>query len=378
MNVLITGGTGTISSGLVKESVSRGNVTYAITRGMQKTRNINGANYIKANVWNHDDIEKKLGNLQFDVVVECLAYNVDQLKISLENFSSRCQQYIFISTAGVYQRIGEVRICEDTPKNFTKWSYTKNKIECENYLIQYAIKNKIQYTIIRPTVTYGDYRIPFPITTRTPGWTFFDRMERKKLMLASDNVRFSVIHIDDFSKMVVSLFGNAKAMNEDFHVTSDNGEIFWDDVIEISGKRLGVQPKIIHVPANIIGEIWPSIYDELIYHKNTTQIFNNEKICNATAKMDSISLENGIDHTIDAMKREFEGGKLEIDKGWNEKCDAVIYYAYKKRCLSEDEMKIVSGYIYENGEKQMREALRKIRIGSLKSAVLLQVRKIWQ
>lgn len=386
MNVLITGGTGTISSGLVKESVSRGNVTYAITRGIQNTRNISGANYIKADVWNHDDIEKKLGNLQFDVIVECLAYNVNQLKISLENFASRCQQYIFVSTAGVYQRMGEERICEDTPKNFTKWLYTRNKIECENYLIQYAAENKIQYTIIRPTVTYGDYRIPFPITTRTPGWTFFDRMKRKKLMLASDNVRFSVIHIDDFSKMVVSLFGNEKAVNQDFHITSNNGEIFWDDVIKISGKKLGVQPRIIHVPVNVIGKIWPSIYDELIYHKNTTQIFNNKKIRNATAnvtaKVDSISLEDGIYRTIDAMKHEFESEKLEIDKDWNEKCDAVIYYAYKKKCLSEDEMKIVSHYISENGEKQMKDALKRNRISALKkdwkSAILLQVRKIWR
>lgn len=382
MNVLITGGTGTISSGLVKESVSRGNVTYAITRGERNTRNIKDATYIKADVWNHDDIEKKIGNLQFDVIVECLAYNVDQLKISLENFASRCKQYIFISTAGVYQRIGEERICEDTPRNFTKWSYTKNKIECENYLIQYAIENKIQYTIVRPTVTYGDYRIPFPIATRTPGWTFFDRMRRKKLMLASDNVRFSVIHIEDFSKMVVSLFGNEKAANEDFHITSNNGEIFWDDVIEISGKKLGVQPQIIHVSANVIGEIWPSIYDELIYHKNTTQIFNNKKISNVTARADSIPLEEGIRRTIDAMKHEFESEKLEFDNDWNEKCDAVIYYAYKKKCLSEDEMKIVSRYIQENGEKQMKDALRKNRISALKrkwkSAILLQVKKIWR
>ena len=39
---------------------------------------------------------------------------------------------------------------------------------------------------------------------------FFDRMKKGQIMLASDNVKFSVIHIDDFSKMVVSLFGNEK------------------------------------------------------------------------------------------------------------------------------------------------------------------------
>lgn len=380
MNVLITGGTGTISSGLVKESVNRGNMTYAITRGTQNVRNISGAIYITADIWNHDDIASKLGDLQFDVIVECLVYDVEQLKISLSNFADRCQQYIFISTAGVYQRIGEKRISENDLKNCTDWSYTKNKIECENYLIKYATENKMNYTIVRPTVTYGDYRIPFPIATRTPGWTFFDRMEKGQLMLASDNVRFSIIHIEDFSKMVVSLFGNKKALNEDFHITSDDGEILWDDVIKIAGKKLGVEPQIIHVPANVIRKVWPSIYDELAYHKNTTQIFDNKKIKGVTNQTASISVEDGVRRTIDAMHYEFNYRKLEIDKDWNAKCDATIYYAYKKHLLSKHEMNVVACYMQKHGRNRMKSALRKSRIDALKRIikeflVLIRVRK---
>ena len=44
--------------------------------------------------------------------------------------------------------------------------------------------------------------------------------------------------------MVVSLFGNEKAFNEDFHITEMKNDIHWDDVIEISGKILGVKPSI--------------------------------------------------------------------------------------------------------------------------------------
>lgn len=161
MKVLITGGTGTISSGLVKESVKRGYDTFAITRGNNNSRNIEGANYIHGDIWNNNEIGLLLNEMNFDVVVECLAYNVEQLKISLENFSRRCQQYVFISTAGIYNRQGEKRIVETDEKNFTEWSYTRYKIECEEYLKNYSEKTGLKYTIIRPTVTYGDYRIPF-------------------------------------------------------------------------------------------------------------------------------------------------------------------------------------------------------------------------
>ena len=139
MRVLITGGTGTISSGLVSESVNRGYETFAITRGSNNKRNIKGAHYFHADIWDTNEVKLALGTLDFDVVVECLAYTVDELKISLENFSNRCKQYVFVSTAGVYNRIGEKRIVESDKKEFTDWLYTRNKIACEDYLVSFLM-----------------------------------------------------------------------------------------------------------------------------------------------------------------------------------------------------------------------------------------------
>lgn len=356
MRVLITGGTGTISSGLVNESVNRGYETYAITRGSNNKRNISGANYLQANIWNTENIASVLKNLQFDVVVECLAYDVDQLKISLKNFSNRCSQYVFISTAGVYNRLGEHRIKESDPKEFVDWSYTKNKIECEKYLVSFSDRTGLKYTIVRPTVTYGDYRIPFPIATRTPGWTFFDRMESGQIMLASDNVKFSIIHIDDFSNMVVSLFGNEKAINEDFHIVSNANDIYWDDVIRITGEILNVEPKVVHVSPDVIKKVWPQIYDEMANHKTTTQIFDDTKILMASGMSAHVDINMGLKQTITAMKEEYEKRKLSLDLNWNKHCDATIYYAFVKNCLSKDEIALVKQY----GDKVLKKNYKEV------------------
>lgn len=347
MKVLITGGTGTISSGLVKESVKRGYDTFAITRGNNNSRNIEGANYIHGDIWNSNEIGLLLNEMKFDVVVECLAYNVEQLKISLENFSSKCQQYVFISTAAIYNRQGEKRIAEADEKSFTEWSYTREKIECEEYLKKYSEKTGLKYTIIRPTVTYGDYRIPFPIATRSPGWTFFQRMLDCKPMLASDNVKFSIIHIDDFSKAVVGLFGNEKAYNEDFHITDKKNDIYWDDVIKLAGKVLGVNPKIIHVNQDVIKKAYPSIYDEIAYHKNTTQLFDDTKLKAAVEFEASISIEDGIQRIIAAMKNEFESRSLSLDEKWNDLCNATILEAFREKKLNQDEELLVLPFVDE-------------------------------
>ena len=36
------------------------------------------------------------------------------------------------------------------------WEYTRNKILCEELLINYSKINNMAYTIVRPYITYGD------------------------------------------------------------------------------------------------------------------------------------------------------------------------------------------------------------------------------
>ena len=136
MNVLVTGGTGIISSGVVKESVRQGFTTYAITRGNHDFRNIEGVNYIKANVWNKKEIEKIMSRLEIDIVVECLVYTPQQLKISLENFAKKCKQYVFISTTAIYNN-PKGKVNEEAEQNPTEWEYTKDKIQCEKMARDY-------------------------------------------------------------------------------------------------------------------------------------------------------------------------------------------------------------------------------------------------
>ena len=373
MKVLITGGTGTISSGLVKESVNRGYETYAITRGTNNKRNILGANYLHADIWDTENVSSVLGNLKFDVVVECLAYGVEQLKISLNNFSKRCSQYVFISTAGIYNRLGENRIKESDPKEFIDWSYTRNKIECEKYLVSFSDRTGLKYTIVRPTVTYGDYRIPFPIATRTPGWTFFDRMKSGQIMLASDNVKFSIIHIDDFSNMVVSLFGNEKAMNEDFHIASNDNDIYWDDVIRTAGEILNVEPKIVHVSPDVIKKVWPHIYDELAYNKNLSLVLDDSKIKRTSAHIQTIKLKEGLERTKNMMYTEYLSNDCMIDKKWNDFCNAVIFYSYKNHYLNEIETQMVKKYIDNYGRVDFEESIKRVMRSNKKEKLAIYV-----
>ena len=298
MNVLITGGTGTISSGIAKESVKQGHNTYAITRGNHNSRNVKGVRYIQADVWNKEQIKKIMKDLDIDIVVECLVYNCEQLKISLENFSDKCKQYIFISTAGIFNR-EQGRVSENTKKDVIEWRYTRNKIKCEEYLKKYFKNRKNKFTIIRPFVTYGDYRVPFPITSRENQWTIFERIKNSCPIVACDNVKFAIIHIEDFSYGVVCLFNNKLAFNEDFNIAESNKEVYWDDILNLSGKILNKKINIIHIPLDVFKKVFIDIYDELKWNKTEDLLADDKKIKTVVNDFtQSITIEEGLKSTI--------------------------------------------------------------------------------
>lgn len=369
MKILVTGGTGTISSGIVKESVRNGVETYALTRGNNNYRNIEGATYLHADMWDKEAVRREVGGMYFDVIVECLVCNVKQLKISLDNYADKCRQYMFVSTCGVFTLNENKAINECDEKAHFEWKYTKDKIECEEYLIAYSNKTGLRYTIIRPAVTYGDYRVPFPIATRNPAWTVFQRLKDGKPMLACDNVRNHVMHIDDFSRAAVMLFGNSKAFNEDFNIVTDE-VIYWDDVIKIAADIVGVEPKIIHVPLEKYKVIYPHVYDEMRESKAVSQYYDNTKLKSVIPMFEyKISIDDGIRLIMKNMQAEFEKQNLLLDDDWNRKCDSTIIYAYNKAVLNDEEMKYVESYINTIPKSEKKSINKAIGIRVMKQMI---------
>ncbi len=144
-------------------------------------------------------------------------------------------------------------------------------------------------------------------------------------------------------------------------ITSNENDIHWDDVIEISGKILGVKPQFIHVSANVIQKIWPEIYDELAYNKNLSTILDDSKIKKISDITAEIDISRGIENTIDAMEIEYNKNGLELDDWWNDHCNAVIYYAYANDYLEKIEKDIVSSYIAEYGIDQFKNSFIRVK-----------------
>jgi len=261
VRVLLIGGTGCISGGISALAVQRSDIElYVLTRGTPtRARFIPpGAHGIQANIGRPDEVRAKTEGMTFDVVVDFLSYGVPALENALGLFGGRCGQFIFISSTAVYRpRSPSEIITEDgTLVGNTLWSYGRNKILCERRLREEHERSGLDYTIVRPSFTYNDLRILYPVGPphQTYSWTIADRMLRGRPLPMHDDGQAlcTATHVSDFAKAFVGLFGNPRAYGQAFHITSEE-YLTWNRVAEKIGEALGVEPRLCHIAAHDLG-----------------------------------------------------------------------------------------------------------------------------
>lgn len=124
-----------------------------------------------------------------------------------------------ISSASAYQTPpAKLPVTESTPLNNPYWKYSRDKIACEERLMQVYRDENFPVTIIRPSHTYD--RTLLPMHGR---YTVVDRMRKgQKVIVHGDGSSLWVLtHHRDFARGFVGLLGNKQALGEAFHITSD-------------------------------------------------------------------------------------------------------------------------------------------------------------
>jgi len=239
MKVLLIGGTGVLSTDIMRLSLDKGHQVYILNRGNRKQLVPNEVICLKADINKSNEVIHAIDPFKFDVVVDFLCFNKKELLNHVEIFEDKCKQFVFISSATAYfKKTENETITEKTPIGNPNWNYALNKSECEALLKEKCSLNGMKYTIVRPYVTYGDTRIPFAIIPNYGWhWTFVARILNRKPIVVWDKGEAicTLTHTTDFAKGVVGLFGNEKGFNEDFHITCDERHK-WRDVAEIIGE----------------------------------------------------------------------------------------------------------------------------------------------
>ena len=247
MKVLFVGGTGIISTHCVENAVARGWDVTLLNRGKSGAAPA-GCRHIRADIHDPEQTREALRTREFDAVIDWITFVPEQLQSSVELFRGRTGQWVFISTASAYQKPPQaVPITEKTPLENPFWGYSRDKIACEELLREEMAKG-FPATIVRPSHTYGRNRFPF-----NGGYTYLDRIRRgKPVVLPGDGTSlWTMTHARDFAAGLSGLLGNAGALGEDFHITSDEW-LTWNGIFETLGRHLGREPVFAHLPSSAV------------------------------------------------------------------------------------------------------------------------------
>lgn len=282
MKVLFIGGTGLISSACSDLALERGFELFILNRSLSTKYLIpQGAQTLVADV--HGDrahLDHLLHDHHFDAVVDWIAYAPPDIERDLQLFSGKTRQFVFISSASAYQKPPQhYLITEETPLANPYWDYSRNKIACEEMLMKEYHDHSFPVTIVRPSYTYGPSHIPLCLNSSAHPYTVIDRMKRKrKIIVPGDGTSlWTLTWNGDFAKGFVGLLGRAETIGEAFHITSDE-VLTWNQIYQEAGSALGLEPKIIHVPSDLIAAYYPHAVGSLIGDKANSVVFDNRKI----------------------------------------------------------------------------------------------------
>ena len=275
MKVLFIGGTGIISSACAQLAVQNGVELFLLNRGQTQRPIPDGVETIRGDIRDKEAIKKILKNVRFDVVVDWIAFVPQHVETDIELFRGKTGQYVFISSASAYQTPpASLPVTESTPLYNPFWQYSRDKIACEQRLIDAYRKEHFPMTIVRPSHTYDKTLLPFH-----GGYTFLDRLKRgKKVIIHGDGTSLWVLtHHRDFAKGFLGLLGNPQAIGETFHITSDQ-ILTWDQICRTMADILGVAANIVHVPSEVIAAYDAEWGASLLGDKTHCMIFDNTKI----------------------------------------------------------------------------------------------------
>lgn len=317
MKILLIGGTGIISTS-VCELMSIDHHVTCINRASKRLPQ--GVEQLTCDANDEAAVKAVMKDRCFDAIVDFVTFTPEQVEKRIRCFEGRCSQYVFISTATVYQKPPQRPvITEDTPTINPYSSYAQQKIRSEQAFRQSAMP----VTIVRPFMTYGNTMIPFILRPRQMPFTLVDRLRKgKPILVPGDGTVFcTVTHAMDFARGLLGLLLNPASIGETVHITQDECRT-WNDVAFMIAETAGApEPRLVHVASDRLIEANIGMEADLYGDKAQCCIFDNSKIKALVPGFEcKITLEEGLRQTIAYMDDCFH----EVDEAWDAWCDDMI------------------------------------------------------
>jgi nucleoside-diphosphate-sugar epimerase len=302
MRVCIVGGTGNISTSIVRLLLEKGYEVTVFNRGQHRPAP-EGVRLIQGDRYDQDEFERRMQAEKFEAAIDMICFTPEEAQSSLRAFRE-VSHFVMCSTVCTYGiRSDWLPVTEDHPLRPIT-DYGRNKAAADAVFLEAYYQSGFPVTIIKPSTTYG----PQQGLVRQVAWDFswIDRIRKgKPLLVCGDgNALHQHLHVDDAAPAFVGVLGNERALGQTYNMVK-RGFITWADYHRMAMKVLGHQVDLVGVPfadLKLLNIPEFDICEEIFAHH---VYYSPEKLFRDVPEFQpKISLEQGMAEVIAAMDRD--------------------------------------------------------------------------
>lgn len=262
--VLFIGGPGTISTSAIAALVGTGWDVSVLTHRKDPVPDL-GARF----VWGDRDVAADLvrarDEARPDVVVDTCCYTPDQVTRALDAFAAPERQYVFVSTVDVFgYPLSRLPVRESDEHREPNSPYALAKRDCERLVQAAGEAGRLAVTIIRPGYSMGP-RFVIGFFSRMGGRTMLRRIRQgRPVVVPGDGTTLVQPGTGiDAGRMMARVVGERRAHGRVF-TCAGPAIMTHDDYVAAMGRVVGVEPRLVHVPSDLVLALDPAEVDATI------------------------------------------------------------------------------------------------------------------
>jgi nucleoside-diphosphate-sugar epimerase len=304
MRVVVVGGTGNISTGVVKALLQWGHEVTVFTRGRHRNLLPDGVRYLVGDRKDRAAFESAMQAERFDVAIDMICYNAEDAESAVRAFRG-VKQLIYTSTVATFGGPHEKAPIDETTSCRPNAPYGINKLAADNIFMSAHARGDFPVTIFKPAYTWGPgMNIIRQLSSTDRKW--LDRVRRRKAILvaAGGQAFIANSHSDDTGIAYAAAVGRTKCCGETYIVTG-NVYMTFREYHERVASSLGCAVTLVDAPVDLLIKAWPDNTNQLDARGRWNRFFRTHKINRDIPEYQQrISLEEGIPACVDWMERE--------------------------------------------------------------------------
>ena len=244
MKVCVVGGTGNISTSIVKLLLVQGHNVTCFNRGQrgsvpERVRLIVGDRQDRAN------FEKKIQLEKFDAAIDMICFTPEDAQSDIRAFQ-HVSHFVQCSTVVTYGlELDWLPATEDHPLRATD-AYGQGKIKADAVFMEAYFREGFPVTIIKPSTTIGPQNGPMRQLGFDFSWVDRVRKGRPSLILGNGNQAIQFLDVDDAALCFANVLGKKHCLGQTYNMVKQ-GYCTWRKYHQTAMRVLGQEVELVGI-----------------------------------------------------------------------------------------------------------------------------------